>query len=67
MPPATNDVVTATGVTPDRLRDLRRWNLGLGAVHLAQAVLVVLLASDFAITVTSSFPAGPPGADVPPP
>ena len=26
-----------------------------------------MLASDFAITVTSSFPAGPPGTDVPPP
>jgi hypothetical protein len=58
---------TATGVTDDRLRDLRRWNLGLTVLHLVQAVAVVALASDFAITVTSSFPTGPPGTEVPPP
>jgi hypothetical protein len=59
--------VTATGVTDDRLRDLRRWNLGLTVLHLVQAVAVVVLASDFAITVTSSFPTGPPGTEVPAP
>lgn len=58
---------TASGVTPDRLTNLRRWNLALTVLHLAQAVGVVVLASDFAITVTSSFPAGPPGSEVPPP
>jgi hypothetical protein len=58
---------TATGVTSDRLANLRRWNLGLTVLHLVQAVSVVVLASDFAITVTASFPAGPPGSDVPPP
>jgi hypothetical protein len=58
---------TATGVTDDRLRDLRRWNLGLTVLHLVQAVAVVVLASDFAITVTSTFPAGPPGTEPPPP
>ena len=58
---------TASGVTPGRLSDLRRWNLALAVLHLAQAVVVVVLASDFAITVTGSFPAGPPGTDVPPP
>ena len=57
---------TASGVTPDRLRDLRRWNLALTVLHALQAVAVVVLASDFAITVTGSFPAGPPGTDVPP-
>ena len=64
-PPAAG--ATATGVTSDRLADLRRWNLGLTVLHLVQAVSVVVLASDFAITVTASFPAGPPGSDVPPP
>jgi hypothetical protein len=54
-------------VTAERLADLRRWNLALTLLHLAQAVAVVALASDFAITVTASFPAGPPGSDVPPP
>jgi hypothetical protein len=59
--------VTATGVTDERLAGLRRWNLGLALLHLAQAIAIVVIASDFAITVTSSFPAGPPGSEVPPP
>jgi hypothetical protein len=62
----TRPTPEATGVTAERLTDLRRWNLGLTVLHLAQAVAVVVLASDFAITVTSSFPAGPPGTEVPP-
>jgi hypothetical protein len=57
----------ATGVTAGRLRGLRVWNLGLTALHLAQAVAIVVLAGDFAITVTSSIPAGPPGSAVPAP
>ena len=56
---------TATGVTPDRLAGLRRWNLCLTVLHAAQAVAVLALASDFAIEVTSSFPEGPPGTRVP--
>jgi hypothetical protein len=51
----------ATGTTPDRLASLRTWNLGLAVLHAAQAVLVLVVASDFAITVTSNFPEGPPG------
>ncbi len=58
---------TASGVTRERLAGLRRWNLALTALHLVQAVAIVVLASDFAITVTSSFPAGPPGTEVPAP
>ncbi len=55
----------ATGVDAPALTGLRRWNFGLAVLHAVQAVAVVLLASDFTITVTSSFPAGPPGTDVP--
>ncbi|KQX66143.1 heliorhodopsin HeR [Angustibacter sp. Root456] len=43
------------------LRSLRRWNLALTALHLGQAAAVLLLAKDFAVTVTRSLPAGPPG------
>jgi hypothetical protein len=50
-----------TGVTPERLAALRRWNVGLTLLHAAQAVLVLVLASDFEITITSTFPQGPPG------
>jgi len=59
--------VVATGVTDVRLQNLRRWNLGLTVLHVAQAVAVLLLADDFAIAVTSSFPDGPPGAPIPAP
>jgi len=57
----TDSMPTATGVTEQRLAGLRRWNVALTVLHLAQAVVVVLLAGDFAITVTSSIPEGPPG------
>lgn len=52
---------TATGVTEQRLAGLRRWNLALALLHVAQAVVIVVLAGGFAITVTSSVPEGPPG------
>jgi len=57
----------ATGVTGERLANLRRWNLGLTILHLVQAVAIVVLAGDFAIAVTSSFPEGPPGTPAPAP
>ncbi|WNV77816.1 heliorhodopsin HeR [Geodermatophilus sp. DSM 44513] len=57
----------ATGVDDARLAGLQRWNLALTVLHAAQAAAVLVLASGFAITVTSSFPAGPPGAPVPAP
>jgi hypothetical protein len=50
-----------TEIDQDGLRSLRRWNLALTALHLGQAVAVVLLARDFAVTVTRSLPSGPPG------
>jgi VanZ family protein len=63
----STSTTTATGVDDGSLSGLRRWNIGLALLHAAQAVAVLVLASDFAITVTSSFPAGPPGTEVPPP
>lgn len=61
------ETTTATGVTSERLAGLRNWNLGLTLLHLAQAVIVIVLAGDFAITVTSTFPEGPPGTAAPTP
>jgi hypothetical protein len=54
---------TASGVDDRSLRSLRGWNLALTVLHAAQAVLVVVLATDFAITVTETLPTGPPGTD----
>jgi hypothetical protein len=50
-----------TDVAPNRLANLRKWNLSLTVLHAVQAVLILMLAGDFAISITSTFPAGPPG------
>jgi Heliorhodopsin len=55
----------ATGVTPERLRGLRTWNLALAALHLAQAIAILVLTGSFKITVTSTVPEGPPGTRLP--
>jgi hypothetical protein len=49
-------------VDPDRLRGLRRYNAAAMLVHAAQAVLILLLATDFALPVTASYLQGPPGS-----
>lgn len=61
------DTDTASGVDDAALAGLRRWNLGLAVLHAAQAVLVLVLASDFAITLSTAYPEGPPGSRVPEP
>jgi hypothetical protein len=53
--------VTIQGVQPDQQRSLRRSNAVAAALHAVQAVAVVALASDFALPVTGSYLAGPPG------
>jgi hypothetical protein len=58
---ATTTTPTATGITSERLSNLRRWNVGLTVLHLGQAVAMLLLTNAFAIGVLSSFPNGPPG------
>jgi hypothetical protein len=52
---------TTTGVDESHLRSLRRWNLALSLLHVGQAVAILVLATDFAVTVTRSLPTGPPG------
>ena len=46
---------------------MRRWNIGLGVLHAAQAIAIVVMAGGFSITVTSQFPSGPPGSEPPAP
>ena len=62
---STTTTTTATGVDAPTLSGLRRWNLGLTVLHAAQAVVVLVLASDFAISLTAAFPEGPPGTRLP--
>jgi hypothetical protein len=44
------------------LARLRRYNIGMGALHALQAVAVLLLANSFTLPVTGTFLAGPPGS-----
>ena len=47
--------------SPERLRNLRHWNLGLGVLHLAQAILILIIGNAFAIPVVAFVQTGPPG------
>ena len=42
-------------MTDDRMSRLRRFNITMGFVHLAQAVAVLALSTDFALPVTTAF------------
>tara|TARA_B110000858_G_C17664725_1_gene408962 strand:+ start:97 stop:903 length:807 start_codon:yes stop_codon:yes gene_type:complete len=57
------NTVVATGVTSEKLANLRKWNIFLSVLHLAQAAAILLLANDFALKVLSSWPGGPPGTE----
>ncbi len=45
-----------------RFNNLRIWNIVVGIILLAQAVIVALLTNDFSLPVTATFMAGPPGS-----
>jgi hypothetical protein len=52
----------STAITSeDGVSGLRRLNIVVGLIHLAQGVVILLLANDFATPVTGSFLSGPPG------
>ncbi len=45
----------------DQLKRLRVWNIAVGLVLAAEAILVALLTNEFALPVTGGFLNGPPG------
>lgn len=49
-------------VSDRQLDRLRTYNLVMGAVHAAQAIVVLLLADDFALPVTATYLRGAPGS-----
>ena len=53
-----------TTISSERLSSLRKWNIGLTVLHIAQAIAIALMAGSFAITITSTFPEGPPGTRI---
>ena len=59
---ATSDQPSIDVVPEGRFIRLRRYNLGIGALHAAQAVAVLVLATSFALPVTGTFITGPPGS-----
>ncbi len=63
--PAAGTVGCMIELTEERSSDLRRWNVGLTVLHAAQAVVILVLASDFSIAVTTAPPEGPPGTRLP--
>ena len=59
----SSNATIATGVTTEKLANVRKWNLALTVLHLGQAIAMLLLTNDFALKVLSSFPDGPPGTE----
>jgi len=57
-------VTTVTAIEA-RFKNLRRWNISMGALHAVQALLVLFLANDFALPVTATFLTDAPGANAP--
>jgi hypothetical protein len=62
-------MTTTTGDTafaaPTGLTRLRTYNILMGLLHLAQGIIVLALANDFALPVIATFMEGPPGAAPP--
>ena len=61
----TNQLATppvAAGVTPEKLKNLFRWNLTLGFLHIGQAIVIGALAIEFTIGVLVGYVDGPPEA-----
>jgi hypothetical protein len=54
-----------TTETDTRYRRLRIYNLVMGFFHAVQGVVILAIANDFALPVTSTFMEGPPGAEPP--
>lgn len=53
---------SAISIPTDRLRRLRRDNVGMGILHLLQGIAVLALANGFSLPVTGAFMDGPPGS-----
>ena len=59
---AKMDSVTHAG-DEGRFRGLRRWNAAMCVLHLVQGAVIIVLSSDFTVTITTSFLQWVPGAD----
>jgi len=53
-----------TAADDARMAGLRRWNIGVGLVHVVQAVAIAVLGNDFSIPVVAPVQSGPPGSEL---
>ena len=51
-------------ISDAQLKRLRLYNAAMGVFHAAQGVIILALANDFALPVTSTFMEGPPGTEL---
>jgi hypothetical protein len=58
---ASDSTASTEQVEPGRLTALRRYNIVVGVILLAQAVAVFALSNDFTLPITASYLEGPPG------
>jgi len=56
-------VVSTVEVTDPVFSRLRMYNLGMGALHFIQGVLILVLATDFTLPIVATYLQGPPGTD----
>jgi hypothetical protein len=54
-------VVDVAAKVQQRLRRLRWWNIVVGLILAAQAVVILVLSNDFSLPVTATYMTGPPG------
>jgi hypothetical protein len=58
----TGEVAQENAGRARALAGLRRWNLGVGAAHLGQAIAILALGAAVSLPVTVTYLTGPPGA-----
>ncbi len=61
---AAHRVNQVVDLDDERAGKLRRANLLIGLLHLAQGVVLLVLSTDFAIAITASYAEGPPGTAI---
>ena len=60
-----NRVTAIAADSPETVPVRFRWyNLGLGILHLLQALVIIVLSNDFTLPVVGSYLAGPPGTSI---
>lgn len=58
---SVSEAVVDQAPTSAEAKRLRTYNLGMGAIHAVQAILVLALTTAFALPVTAAYLDGPPG------